>query len=109
MLNPIQISAKNLGQLALNSFCARCFWVRLRCREKFPFAIFPGIFSSIDSYSKKVTASHFAKHRRVPQWFDGFGEIGTPIKVPHWSQFNATDPATNVTLTGMPDQLLRRR
>src|SRR5271154_2726081 len=70
----IQISAKTIGQLALPSFCERCFWVRLRCHDKFPFAIFPGIFASIDSYSKKVTAAHFATHGRVPLWFDGFGE-----------------------------------
>jgi len=109
MLNPIQISAKSLGQLALANFCPKCFWVRLHCHDKFPFAIFPGIFSSIDSYSKKVTAAHFATHGRVPRWFDGFGEIGVPIKVPHWSKFNVVDKSTNITLTGMPDELLQRR
>jgi len=104
----IQISAKTLGQLALPNFCERCFWVRQRCHDKFPFAIFPGIFSSIDSYSKKVTAAHFATHGRVPHWFNAFGEIGTPIKVPHWSKFNITDEATGTTLTGVPDEILRR-
>src|SRR6266850_1211312 len=105
---PIQISAKNLGQLALPKFCERCFWVRLRCHDKIPFAIFPGIFSSIDSYGKKVTAAHFATHGRVPHWFDAFGAIGTPIKVPHWSKFNITDTATGTTLTGVPDEIIRR-
>jgi hypothetical protein len=105
-MTSIQISAKNLGQVALPSFCVRCFWVRLRCRDKFPFAIFPGIFSSIDSYSKKVTAAHFAKHARLPAWFDGFGVTGAPVKVPHWSKFNFTDRDTNITLTGVPDEML---
>jgi hypothetical protein len=104
----IQISAKTLGQLALPTFCDRCFYVRLRCHDRIPYAIFPGIFSSIDSFSKKVTASHFAKHGRVPHWFDRFGELGTPIRVPHWSKFNITDATTGITLTGVPDEILRR-
>lgn len=108
MKDSIQISAKTLGQLALGNFCTRCFWIRLQCRDKLPFAIFPGIFSSIDSFSKKVTASYFAEHGRVPRWFDGFGAVGTPIKVPHWSKFNITDKNTNITLTGVPDEILRR-
>ena len=108
MNTPLQISAKNLGQLVLDNFCERCFHIRLHCRE-LPFAIFPGIFSSIDSYSKKVTAAHYAKHGRVPFWFDGFGEIGTPMKVPHWSKFNITDRDANVVLTGVPDEMLVRQ
>lgn len=92
----------------MDSFCERCFYVRLHCQDKLPFAIFPGIFSSIDSYSKKVTAAHFAKHGRVPLWFDGFGVLGTPMKVPHWSKFNITDPDTNIVLTGVPDEMLVR-
>jgi hypothetical protein len=109
MNDPIQISAKNLGQLVLDNFCERCFYIRLHCHDKLPFAIFPGIFSSIDGYSKKVTAAHFAKHGRVPLWFDGFGALGTPMKVPHWSKFNITDRDTNVTLTGVPDEMLVRQ
>jgi hypothetical protein len=109
MMTPIQISAKHLGQLVSDSFCERRFWVRLHCQDKFPFAIFPGIFSSIDSYIKKVTAAHFAKHGRVPFWFDGFGALGTPMKVSHWSKFNVADRDTNVTLTGVPDEMLIRQ
>jgi len=69
------------------SFCPRCFWLRMLCGEKLPFQIFPGIFSSIDSYSKRLTMSYFRRHGRVPKWFDGFGEPGVPIAVPGWSKF----------------------
>ena len=72
-----------------------------------PFQIFPGIFSSIDSYSKQVTAQHFVQHGRVPMWFDGFGELGTPIRIPGWSRFQIIDPETNIRLTGIPDEILR--
>lgn len=109
MNSQIQVSAKSLGQLALPDFCERCFWLRLRCRDKFPFVIFPGIFSSIDAYSKKVTASHFAKFGKAPHWFHALGEVGAPVAVPHWSRFNLTDREKGVTLTGMPDEILRLR
>jgi hypothetical protein len=50
----IQISAKNLGILALPEYCPRCFWLKLKLQFKLPYQIFPGIFSSIDSYSRKI-------------------------------------------------------
>ena len=107
MSEKIQISGKNLGAFALLTFCARCFWLRMKCHNKLPYQIFPGIFASIDSYSKKVTASHFDHHGRVPRWFDGFGELGAPIKVPGWSKFQLIDKETNIRLTGVPDEILR--
>jgi hypothetical protein len=33
----------------MKGFCPRCFWISRRAR--LPWQIFPGIFSSIDSYS----------------------------------------------------------
>jgi hypothetical protein len=106
MKDLIRISAKDLGAVALPSFCERCFWLRMKCRGKLPFQIFPGIFSSIDSYSKTVTAGYFRKHARVPRWFDGFGELGAPIKVPGWSKFCTVDNDSDILLTGVPDEIL---
>lgn len=77
------------------------------CGDTLPFQMFPGIFSSIDSYSKKVTLSHYRQHGRVPAWFEGFGELGVPISIPGWSRFQVHDPETNVLLTGVPDEILR--
>jgi hypothetical protein len=71
------------------------------------FPDFPRNFSSIDGYSKKVTTRHFDRHGRVPRWFDGFGELGTPIKVPGWWKFQFIDKETNIRLTGVPDEILR--
>jgi hypothetical protein len=107
MKQQIQISAKNLGALALPNFCPRCFWIRMQCRNQIPFLNFPGIFSSIDSYSKKITAAHFHLHGRSPRWFDGFGELGFPIAVPGWRKFQLVDYETNIILTGVPDEILR--
>ena len=48
----IRISAKNLGSLALPDCCKKCFYIKLKLKNKLHWQIFPGIFSSIDSYSK---------------------------------------------------------
>ena len=104
----IRISAKNLGELALPNFCPRCFWIKLHCSHKLPYQIFPGIFSSIDSYTKKITNMHYQQHERVPDWFGGFGSLGKPIKVPHYSKFYITDPESNILLTGAPDEILSK-
>ena len=79
----------------------------MACGNRLPFEKFPGIFSSIDSYSKKITMSYFHRYGRVPKWFDGFGELGTPIRVPHWSKFGILDEETNIRLVGVPDEVLR--
>ena len=71
----IRISAKSLGQLALADCCPKCFYIKLKLNNRMPFQIFPGIFSSIDSYSKKVTWQYVEKHKKVPSWFDPYGEF----------------------------------
>lgn len=105
MSEPFKISAKSLGELALPSFCPRCFWLRSHAR-KLPFQIFPGIFSTIDSYSKKVTRAYFAQHGDLLRWFSDFGLHGEPVKAPHHSRFNYLDPASKVMLAGTPDEIL---
>ena len=80
----------------------------MRCQERLPYQIFPGIFSSIDSYTKKVTNLCFAEHKRIPQWFYGFGKLGEPIVVPHHSVFRIVNAATNILLTGVPDEVFKR-
>lgn len=108
-MDQITISAKNLGALALNSFCPRCFWIKMRCENKLPYQIFPGIFSSIDSYTKKVTNLHHEKLSIVPKWLSGFGELDRPVKVPHFSKYFIIDPTTNVRLRGGPDEVIQRK
>ena len=103
----ITISAKDLGTLALPSFCPRCFWIRRHCANKLPFQIFPGIFSSIDSYTKKVTNVHFDRYSRLPSWLEELVELGKPVKVPHYSKFSVTDENSDVVLRGAPDEILQ--
>jgi hypothetical protein len=103
----IQISAKNLGALTMPSCCSRCFWLKLNC--KLPYQIFPGIFSSIDSYSKKITWGYYEKFNYLPDWFKPFGDFARPVKAPGRSIFFVEDEETNVKLTGVPDDILQKK
>ncbi|MCH8029807.1 MAG: PD-(D/E)XK nuclease family protein [Candidatus Dadabacteria bacterium] len=106
-MEQLRISGKNLGELALPDFCPRCFWIKQRCK-RLPFQIFPGIFSSIDSYSKKITNFHFVRNSEIPSWFAEFGDLGEPVKVPHHTKFKVLDEETGVLLTGAPDEVFYR-
>ena len=105
----IQISAKDLGQVALYDFCPRCFWVKLQLKNKLPFQIFPGIFSSIDSYNKRIVHSWFDKHGRPPAWMKKLGDITGYREPPHYSKFQFLDPLTGILLTGSPDGVFINR
>lgn len=106
-MEQIKISAKALGNLALPNFCPRCFWIKMHC-GKLPFQIFPGIFSSIDSYTKKVTNTHFALHNQLPAWLGRLGDLGTPVKAPHHSKFQVVNQETDIVLSGMADEIFKR-
>ena len=72
------ISAKDLGQLSLKDFCPRCFWFE-RHNGKPP-QIFPGIFSTLDSLTKRSVRRSFATHSRHPDWLP-FVDIKRPMDV----------------------------
>jgi hypothetical protein len=101
----MRISAKDLGAITLPLFCPRCFWIT-RHAARLPFQIFPGIFSSIDSYSKKITWEYHGVHKALVRWLADLGLAGYPVKVPHHTKFKILDPETGVLLTGMPDEIL---
>lgn len=103
MNNQIRISAKNLGELAMPNFCPRCFWLKLRLGNKLPFQIFPGIFSSIDSYTKNIVHTFFDNMGSFPLWLNSLGDIKGYINPPHFSKFNIVDPDNNILFTGVPD------
>jgi hypothetical protein len=105
MSEQIRISAKNLGDLAMADFCPRCLWLKLRVNNKLPFQIFPGIFSSIDSYTKSIVHGWFDKHGSAPPWLAELGDIRGYKNPPHYSKFNITDEEHNILLTGGPDAI----
>jgi hypothetical protein len=103
---PMRISAKNLGILALPDCCERCFWMRAHLAWKSPWAIMPGIFSSIDGFSKRAILASYEKTGHFPPWIAGRWAEARPLPTPHHSTFRLTDPATGIVLTGVPDLML---
>jgi len=104
-MDQIKISAKNLGQIALDDFCPRCFWIKLKVNNKLPWQIFPGIFSSIDSYTKKCTHILIDKGLQDLPWLSTLGEITKYHKTPHWSKFTTDFPELAITLNGSMDDI----
>jgi hypothetical protein len=108
MSEPVTISAKTLGAVAMPDFCPRCFWIEMHA-EGFPYQIFPGIFNSIDSYGKRLVQGWFDRHQSAPPWLAGLGDVKGYRNPPHYSKFRIEDQKTNIVLRGTPDGILVRR
>ena len=106
MREVIQISAKNVGSVALPDFCPRCFWMRQRVRNKLPFQIFPGIFSSIDAYTKRVVHGWFDELGAPPNWLADLGDVTGYVDPPHHTKYRFYVDDLDIMLTGSPDGIL---
>jgi hypothetical protein len=100
------ISAKDLSVLAKEPVCGRCFWTS-RHVKPLPYQRFPGIFSSIDRYNKRIVDGYFAREGRLPSWLQSLGQVTECIVPPHFTRFSVRDPATGVTLRGEADGIFR--
>lgn len=94
------ISGKDLGQLALDEFCPRCFWIE-RYFGKSP-SIFPGIFSTLDSLTKKSTKRSFFQRGCCPEWLP-LTDIKRQVPVPRLNV--PVLEHGGWTLTGAPDDI----
>jgi hypothetical protein len=102
-MEPLRISGKTLGTLAVADSCELCFWLVLRLKNKLPYSMFAGIFSSIDSYSKRLVHAYFDVHGAPPNWLSELGPLIGYRPPPHYSRFNFLVKEHNILLTGMPD------
>lgn len=80
--------------------------MRAKLGWKSPWAIMPGIFSSIDSFSKRTILAYHDRYGRLPPWIAGRWAEARPLPTPHHSMFRLTDPETGIVLTGVPDLML---
>ena len=103
-----QVSAKQLGELALPYNCRRCFWTKSTLKGKLPFQSFPGIFSSIDSYTRKMVKGWFERHGG-----SGMGQRnGRTEKMDCTSRckkFCIDHEESGLVLSGTPDALFEDR
>jgi hypothetical protein len=80
--------------------------MRAKLGWKSPWAIMPGIFSSIDGFSKRAILASYETNGHFPPWIAGKWADVRPLKSPHHSTFRLTDPETGIVLTGVPDLIL---
>lgn len=109
MMNAITISVTTLGRLNLPDPCLRCLWIRLRCGDKFPFQMMPGIFRSIHTYCTNLIHNFFDQNAVLPPWLPDLGKVKgyIPGEKLNWSRFSFDDPATGITLRGQPDDIFQ--
>ena len=106
MPEQLRISAKNLGTMSLADYCPRCSWFKLKTGNKLPFQIFPGIFSSIDAYTKRVVHG-WLDELGTPAWLEGIGPIIGYIDPPSYHTFQMTIEEYDILLTGAADGILK--
>lgn len=107
MSNLVQISGKSLGELNHVAYCERCVWIKLRLQNRLPYQVFPGIFSSIDAYTKRVVENQL-RGSGLPRWLAGLGDIVDLRPPPPYQEFQTEDPDTGIRLTGVADAILVR-
>jgi len=111
--NKKYIGVKELGNLAKEDFCPRCFWYE---RKFGPFpSIFPGIFNVIDRNLKRSIWERWKKERRLPKWLNVKSveriltteSIGT-IEEKHKQKYLvALHKKSGFILRGAPDLILK--
>jgi hypothetical protein len=107
MAELLRVSGKDLGAMALEDFCRRCYWVRRHAPNGLPFQIFPGIFSSIDSFTKHVVHQHYDAVG-PPAWLAPLGNLVGYRQPPSAHSFQVHHRDTGVLLTGAPDAVFER-
>jgi hypothetical protein len=105
-MSELKISAKDLGALLMPDFCPRCFWIK-RNVKALPFQIFPGIFSSIDAYTKRVMHAWFDAHNDAPDWLPELVDATGYLPNMHWSKFKRIDSGTGITVSGVTDDIFK--
>lgn len=98
----ITISAKDLGELAQDGFCPRCFWLGRHLDLPFEGG-FPGIFSSLDSYTKAVVNERIRRGAGLPTWLSHIGKVKA-VTEPNYRKFRTT--LDGATITGSLDAIL---
>lgn len=100
------ISAKDLGEFNLRRNCQRCLWIKLHLKP-LPYQSFPGIFSTIDAYNKRIVHGYFDRERQLPTWLNSLGPVESYIDPPSYHKFSISDSDVRVTLRGQADGIFK--
>jgi CRISPR/Cas system-associated exonuclease Cas4 (RecB family) len=107
------IAVKELGNLAKEDFCPRCFWYEKHFGP-FP-SLFPGVFNVIDRNLKSSVWLRWKKERKLPEWLKvdnvesvlTADSIGTVEKIHKQKYLVALHKKSGLILRGAPDLILK--
>jgi len=102
-----KLSVKALGELRLEDFCPRCFWLKYHypIEDRHPHYIhFPRIFTDIDSYIKNIIKLAFEGYGLF-SWLRSLKETYNIVGVKKSKKF--TTQLGQIILTGQPDMIFR--
>lgn len=107
---PLRLSGRQLAQLNMPDFCPGCYWFERKYMERqYPFQIpMPGVFSTIDAFSKNSVHAYVDEFGRLPEGLPDVGLVSGYMESRklHWRNFQLHDPETNITMTGSPDDVI---
>jgi hypothetical protein len=106
MSDVLKISPRVAGHTALESYCPRCFWYRLRLKTM-PFSIMPGIMFRMERMEKAYMLAEIEKNGCLPAEFKPFNDCKEPVVFPF--AMEAPHPETGVIVTARPDWIHRKR
>lgn len=102
-MEPFNISAKNLSAFAMPNVDLASAWYLLRMDFHKLWEVFPSIFNDFDRRQKRFVRLHIDKYHRSPASFGEFADATRYLEV---GRMKYWDPATNVTVTAIPDEVL---
>jgi hypothetical protein len=105
-LPDLRITPKRLGQILMDSFCARCFWYLLQQRFHPTFDHFGGaIFNDLERAQMAVVGDLLQKNRELPEEFAPFCDLVDRVEYPrNWRKFKHILDS-GVELYGVPDDI----
>ena len=103
-IEPLRLSAKGLGD-ALPGACPRCLYVSLRF--DLPYQRFPGVFGTIDRFTKGVVHRALDDTGRLPPWFPDIGRVASYERDLSFKRFRVWHEDLGIDLAGSPDDVFR--
>lgn len=107
MTDPLTISARNAGQVALEKYCPRCAWYLLHLK-KFPFQFgMPGVMFYLEQVEKSYIFAYLDQHHHLPKEFGPFATCTEPVEFPF--RMSAKHKESGVIVTAQADMMLRNQ
>lgn len=109
MSTSISITPRNLGNIALPSFCPKCFKILYHIKFHAPFTFGASIFGDSQACQEAIIGHYLEENGCLPKQFAPFCDCTSRTECSkHWSKFRY-QYKSGVELYGSPDEVLNRK